>query len=280
MRHWKRLVYYLIINILVSACATLAVLSAWDRIHTSRTSEGTPTVAALANTTPLVLLPETPGTISSTEAQQVTSEAPDLTATIPADTNPTDSAGNVIYTVKENDTLGALASEYNVSVEEIMAASGLSDPNHLSIGQVLTIPVGLAEPTATLTPTQALTLPVVTATTLVIDETPVPQTGEPGVVIDSVVGAGDLDTERVMLRRTGPGELSLAGWQLRSADGQSFTFPQLNLFESGAVYLHTRAGQDTVVDLFWGLDKPVFTSGEKIELLDDQGIVRATYTIP
>ena len=33
MKQWKRLVYYLLINVLVSACTTVTVLYFWDRTH-------------------------------------------------------------------------------------------------------------------------------------------------------------------------------------------------------------------------------------------------------
>jgi murein DD-endopeptidase MepM/ murein hydrolase activator NlpD len=46
----------------------------------------------------------------------------------------------VFYTVQPNDTLGVIASIYGVTVEEIVEASEIADPNLLSVGQVLTIP--------------------------------------------------------------------------------------------------------------------------------------------
>lgn len=45
------------------------------------------------------------------------------------------------YTVKAGDTLRLIADAHGVSIEQIMEASSLSDPNVLSIGQMLTIPV-------------------------------------------------------------------------------------------------------------------------------------------
>ena len=33
MKLWKRLIYYLFLNVLVSACTTLVVLAIWDRTH-------------------------------------------------------------------------------------------------------------------------------------------------------------------------------------------------------------------------------------------------------
>jgi LysM repeat protein len=44
------------------------------------------------------------------------------------------------HVIIQGDTLSYLAQQYGVSVEEIMKANGISDPNMLSIGQKLIIP--------------------------------------------------------------------------------------------------------------------------------------------
>ena len=44
------------------------------------------------------------------------------------------------YVVQAGDTLGKIAQTYNVSLDELVKANGLVDPNHLEIGQQLTIP--------------------------------------------------------------------------------------------------------------------------------------------
>jgi murein DD-endopeptidase MepM/ murein hydrolase activator NlpD len=45
------------------------------------------------------------------------------------------------HVVQDGDTLGGIASLYGISVEALMQANGLTDPDSLSVGQVLTIPV-------------------------------------------------------------------------------------------------------------------------------------------
>src|SRR5262249_26939091 len=50
------------------------------------------------------------------------------------------SGGGTTYTVKTGATPYAYASKYGSSVDAIAQANGLSDPNSLSVGQVLTIP--------------------------------------------------------------------------------------------------------------------------------------------
>jgi lysozyme len=45
-----------------------------------------------------------------------------------------------VYVVQAGDTLGAIAETHGVSVDAIMQANGLSDPNYIYVGQELVIP--------------------------------------------------------------------------------------------------------------------------------------------
>ena len=100
------------------------------------------------------------------------------------------------------------------------------------------------------------------------------------VEIVSIVGAGTVNAEWVIVRNAGTVSLSLAGWQLKDSDRNVFIFPNLTLNTGGAVQIHTIAGTNTVIDLYWGLSDPVWQSGEEAQLLDPSGNVRAVYTVP
>jgi uncharacterized membrane protein len=100
------------------------------------------------------------------------------------------------------------------------------------------------------------------------------------VEIVSIVGAGTLNAEWVVVRNAGTDPLNLAGWQLQDSDRNVFVFPNLTLNNGGAVQLHTMAGTNTVIDLYWGLANPVWDSGEEAELSDPGGNVRAVYQVP
>ncbi len=100
------------------------------------------------------------------------------------------------------------------------------------------------------------------------------------VEIVSVVGAGVLDIEAVVIRYNGTDELSLANWQLKDDDGNTYIFPQLTLFPNGAVQVHTASGTDTVIDLYMGRRDPIWESGEVANLLDPQNNLRAIYRVP
>lgn len=45
-----------------------------------------------------------------------------------------------LYKVQDGDTLGAIAEQFGTSVEEVMAANGITDPNAVQAGQLLIIP--------------------------------------------------------------------------------------------------------------------------------------------
>lgn len=100
------------------------------------------------------------------------------------------------------------------------------------------------------------------------------------VKISSVVGAGALDSEIVVVKFEGEGELDLTSWQLKDEDGNTFTFPKLTLYPNGAVQVHTNSGTDTVIDLYWGIGEAVWSSGENARLFDSQGNLRAVYRVP
>jgi hypothetical protein len=100
------------------------------------------------------------------------------------------------------------------------------------------------------------------------------------VEIVSVIGAGTLSAEWVVVRYTGDDQINLANWELRDGDKNVFVFPQLILHPNGAVQVHTASGTNTVIDLYWGKSDPVWESGEEAQLFDSSGNVRAKYKVP
>jgi LysM repeat protein len=49
----------------------------------------------------------------------------------------------VSYRVRAGDTLGAISARFNITIEELMEANGITDPHSLQIGQVLNIPTSV-----------------------------------------------------------------------------------------------------------------------------------------
>jgi LysM repeat protein len=256
MKSWKRLLYYLVINILVSACTTLGVLALWDKTHPPET----------VGVVPITVNPLGPGIPTAQGAAGTHQASPTILPTA-------DVYKNVqAYQVQPGDTLGDIAQKFDVSVEQIMVFNGLKDANSLGAGQVVYIPgtqvnLPTLSPTATFTPAAP---------------TPTPPGFQPSptVSINAIIGAGDLTAEHVFITRGSTGELSLEGWQLVDENGNVYTFPQLILYQGGAVNVWTSAGSPTVIDLYWSLSQPVWTPGETATLRDAQGNIRATAKVP
>lgn len=230
MNSWKRLTFYLLLNVFVSACTTLTVLFVWDQF---------------SGPMPRNLLPKALSSLSRPPAETPVIE----TTGTPAAPQPTPTEAFMVYQVQAGDTFESIAAEHNISVEELVAVNGFKSTQPLGAGEVLRIPLN-------------------------------PQGS---VIIDSVIGAGDLDTEHVLLKHRGEGELALVGWRLEDDQGNVFIFPQfpqLMLFPGGAVNIYTRAGVNSVVELYWGLSQPVWSSGKTVILRDAQNNVRATYVVP
>jgi len=100
------------------------------------------------------------------------------------------------------------------------------------------------------------------------------------VEIVSIVGAGTLDAEWVIVRNAGSEPINLSSWELQDSDRHVFAFPNLTLNTGGAVQIHTISGTNTVIDLYWGLGASIWQSGEEAQLLDPSGNIRAVYTVP
>lgn len=78
------------------------------------------------------------GTPTSDAAPTVTRAS--ATATYTVTPGHTRTPASTEYTVLPGDTLSAIAEAHGVTVEEIVEANQITDPNLLRIGQVLTIP--------------------------------------------------------------------------------------------------------------------------------------------
>lgn len=98
--------------------------------------------------------------------------------------------------------------------------------------------------------------------------------------IVSVIGAGVLNVEAVVVQYNGEGELDLTGWHLKDAAGHSYTFPPFKLFKNGAVQVHTAAGTNTAIDLYWGERQAVWQSGQAVLLTTPEGAAQDSYPVP
>ena len=129
--NFKRLVLYLILNAVVSASVALGVLWLWDQTHPLLPLPP----AVVAQVTPTPLAPALSPTVRAPAVSQTAAPTP------------------TVYVVQPGDTLGTIAQRFGVTVDVIMAANGITNPNLLSAGQSLVIPVpGSVPPTAAPSP--------------------------------------------------------------------------------------------------------------------------------
>lgn len=100
------------------------------------------------------------------------------------------------------------------------------------------------------------------------------------ISIRAIVGAGDLEVEYVEIINQGEQSANLTEWQLVDEDGHTFTFPTLILNSRGAIKILSKTGTNTVIELYWQSDEPIWESGETARLINTAGEVVTTYSIP
>ena len=260
---FRQMLPFLFLNVIVSAVVVLSILFWWD-------SRGGGT-AALAEATATAQLPPgvlpTPN-IAAPPSGTAASEAADAAA----DSAP--EGGPVVHIVAAGDTLNRIGQQYDVSVEDIMAANNLTDPNVIGVGDSLTIPVGgLPTPTVP-APTEIAAMPSPIPTEAVA-------AGQGEIAVTGITDPGALATESVQIVNNGAERQSLLGWTVRDEDNNAYTFGDVSIFGEGAgILLHSRAGSNSPLELFWGLEEPVWRSGETLTLWDAAQQVVATYVVP
>lgn len=240
MKRLLRLFFYLILNVIVTAVTMWMVLSFWNKTRPNDSMDISP-LALLSSATP--------------------SPTRFIPPTNTPDIQPSATIALEAYRVGLNETLLEIAIKYDTSVEQLLELNGLTNPDSLGVGTVLYVPK--LEQEGTPTPESAAST-----------EEP-----EGTVSISTVVGAGDLESEYVQLRGSG-GSIIMTDWVLLDDDGNVYAFPQITLFPNGSVNVHTRAGLDNVVDLYWNKDDAVWDQGDIVTLLDPEGNILATYQVP
>jgi LysM repeat protein len=199
------------------------------------------------------------------------------------------------HIVQPGDTLSTIAALYKVSVEDLMKANGLDNPDYLMLGQKLIVPIGgmpIVTPTFTPAPVPTNTLipfepptplspdatPVqVPAATILPTPTAVPTltpvaVGEVRLTLE-ILNPADPVKEAAYISNQGM-YVRLGGWTLSNDRDAPYTFPDFGLGGNGAaVNVHTGAGGDTATDLFWGRPATAWKAGDTATLRDPEGQV-------
>ena len=258
---FRRMVPFLLLNILVSATVVLGILYWWD-------GRDQP-----VETDTMVLVTVTPTGVPPTIAVEQPGQSQEAVAEVETAVE----EGPTIHVVQSGDSLTALSQRYDVSIQDIADANGMNINDFLSVGQELIIPIGgLAEATAVPTEPPApdtIPTPIPTAAP--------PEQGEAIVEISEVVGVGELTEEAIQIINSGTRQVGLVDWTISDESGFVYTFKQVTLFGEGAgILVHTEAGKDDSTDLYWGLELPILVSGKTFTLTDADGNVVSTYTVP
>jgi LysM repeat protein len=250
------------VNIIVSAAVMLAVLFVWDRTLTSETD----------SPQPLSGLPATETTTSPVGASV-------FSPTLASGERGIASPEPQVYIVQPGDTLGAIAEFHGVSIEDLITANSLADPDVLHLGQTLIIPAGDSVPTPEGSSSEGVEEPSETPEPLTTALPTPTSSGPPLIEIAQVLGSGDLAAEIAVVRNRG-GATSLENWMLSDAEGNTFVFPAITLFADAEVRIHTAPGNNTPTDLYWRQVSPVWSGGELITLRDAAGNPVDTYIVP
>ncbi len=264
---YRRMLPFIFLNIVVSAAVVLAILWWWD----GRKEES---IASVEGVSEILQVDD------SQEEPPVAESAP---TELPEDTGvpiPNDESGPETHTVAAGETLGQISGRYEVSIEEIMSANGMSNPNFLSVGQELIIP--LAETVQEVVEEDLETTDSGGENVL---PTPIPTepAGEGEVIIEiaEVIDPGQLSLEAVQIVNNGGREAELSEWKLADQFGNYYTFSPITLFGDGAgILIYTTAGQDSATELYWGEEKSLWKSGDMVILYDAEGAVQAEFEIP
>ncbi len=255
---FRRMLPFLLLNVLVSvlvsALTMLAILFWWENRDAGQA----------------VVVGETAVTPTLSLATPITGNA---TAT--PEPEPEDEP--LIHVVRGGDTLGSLSTFYDVSLDDLTAANNINVNDILAVGQQIIIPIG-GLPTATPLPTET---PITNVLPSPIPTEELVVGGEVDVEITAVTGPGSLTEEIVQITNFGGSQIALLDWKLSDTDGHVYQFGPITLFGDGAaIQIHTETGQNGPADRYWGLETPIWESGEQVTLRDAEGAVQATFIVP
>ncbi|MBP7962240.1 MAG: LysM peptidoglycan-binding domain-containing protein [Caldilineaceae bacterium] len=265
----RQLVFLILINALISTVIALAVAFAVDARRPdaeelaalyAQPGAAAPAAVILATSTP------NPGLVPTFTPVPLATSVPAAAA---SDTS--GGADGQIYVVEAGDSLGGISVRFGVTLDALMAANQLTNPDFVFVGQRLTIPTGTA---AAIQPSEST--PALSA--------PVPASPD-GVIVGSVSGGGDLAAEQLLIVNDSDNAFNLQGWTLQISGGSGsgtpvYTFGSVPLFPGGSVRLHSISGVDTSVDLYWGQPAARLTPGAALTLINSQGLTVHTFAVP
>lgn len=256
----RQLLFVLILNAFVSLAIAVAVV--WVAEQRRPNPEE---LAALYTPEPPVVLIVTPTPVAQSVIPPVTTPLPDQPAAPAPTSNPAQSGGTPeVYVVQAGDSLLGIALKFGLTMDALMQANNLTNPDFVFVGQRLAIPsTGGSPATASGGETPAAA--------------PAP-TGD-GLVL-RVEQPGNLVQEQVQVINDSDAAINLQGWTISQDGGPIYTFGNVPIFPGGSVRLHSGNGQANTLNLYWALNEPAWSSGAVVRLRNPEGTVMASVTTP
>ena len=103
---------------------------------------------------------------------------------------------------------------------------------------------------------------------------------ELNLLIEGVFGAGDLQTEYILIKNQGKATANLLNWSLQGKRGQNYTFPDLRLAQNGTVKLFSKEGTDSVLELYINSGASLWQKGDILTLKDTSGKIQTSFQVP
>jgi len=304
---WQQIAFILGVNAIISLVISLAVVIIAGSRAPSQPTSISLSETPLTNTQPSPMV-EAGGETVQTEPLSPDAATPPGSAAIPTaqpesgEAQPEEARVEpTYYVVQPGDTLSSIATRFDVSLEDLMRANGIANPDYVQVGQELLVPIGGLPPaTPTFTPVPVPTdtplpfnpptplpsgtaPPAEPAATVGPTPTPVPTlasaSGPEARLVLQVLDPGKLGSEVVQIVNQGP-FVRLTGWTLSDEEGHTYTFPDFSLWGGGAINIHTASGTNTTTDLYWGQPDAVWKAGSLIVLRDAEGQVFVTVAVP
>lgn len=265
MRRGRSLLVLIAIPALVSLAVTLLSLSFID----AQRQQG-PQVLILPTTSGTALIPPRSTLPTGGQSPAGTEQPAQPTA-----------CQNPVHIVSSGETLSSIATQYGLTSDDLVAMNQALDPNFnpdlLAVGQQLVIPAcgvptlaPTSVPTNTPVATQNIPTPIATAT-----EVP---PGTISVRITRVVSPGDITREAVSILNDGS-PVDLQGWRITSGKSRDFVFPAFRLFTGGSVTIYSGVGENTSINLYWGLNDAIWKIGDTVSLYDANSKLQSQYTV-